>query len=372
MLDRLRGLLELETGGARRLRPMEGLRGVAVLLVFLQHYAVQSLIHVDLDGVALMLAQALRVIGNLGVVLFFILSGYLIHGTLLRRQPGFAAFMARRVERIYPAFLCVFALTAALHWLFATGQIPAEPAAAARLLLANLLLLPGVLAIEPLMAVAWTLSYEMAFYLVLGLIVPGLRMVRWPRAARIAFILGLAALVTGVCIFFPGDIGAFASPLPMLPFFAGMLLYELGETRLPAMPGWLALAVATADLLLDHRLVLLPLIREWCETIAMAMLCSAAFRGGNVAARAMSWTPLRWLGNMSYSYYLLHGLVVLTVFRGLAAWVGHGWPSATAFALLLPVFAASVAASLILFAMVERPLSLSRAGLRPAVLRASA
>jgi peptidoglycan/LPS O-acetylase OafA/YrhL len=151
-----------------------------------------------------------------------------------------------------------------------------------------------------------------------------------------------------------------------------MLLYELGETRLPAMPGWIALGVAAADLVLDHRLVLLPLTREWCETIALAMLCSAAFRGGNVASRAMSWTPLRWLGNMSYSYYLLHGLVVITVFRGLAALVGLGWPSGTAFALLLPVFAASVAASLVLFAAVERPLSLHPARARPAALRASA
>lgn len=64
-----------------RLLSMEGLRGLAVLLVFLQHYAyqMQSLSH--LDGISRVVIAALRSYGNLGVELFFVLSGYLIYGS---------------------------------------------------------------------------------------------------------------------------------------------------------------------------------------------------------------------------------------------------------------------------------------------------
>ena len=361
----LRRWLELADGPGR-MRPMEGLRGVAVILVFLQHYAVQTQLFVDLGPVSAELAAMARSFGNLGVELFFILSGYLIYGTLLRRNPGFLPFMARRVERLYPAFLAVFALAVAWHLLLRTGEIPAAPEAAVRVILANLLFLPGVVAMPPVLEVAWTLSWEMAFYLLLGLAVPGLRMAAWPRAGRIAFIIAGAAAVTAGSLAAPQGIGPFAAPLVALPFFAGMLLFEVKDTSRLTVPGGLAFAAGAGALLFARYVAPSRVALEWMETLALTVLCAAAFQDGNSAARLLAWEKLRWLGNMSYSYYLLHGVIVVATFRGLAWQVGLGWPSWAAWGLLPVTFALSVAASLGLFLAVERPFSLKPRRICPA------
>jgi peptidoglycan/LPS O-acetylase OafA/YrhL len=74
-----------------------------------------------------------------------------------------------------------------------------------------------------------------------------------------------------------------------------------------------------------------------------------------------SWTPLRWLGNMSYSYYLIHGLALKAGFLALAVVIAkqatHGWGW---FWLMLPLmFALSIVPSAMLFLFVERPFSLA-------------
>src|SRR5689334_17761984 len=75
-----------EIGGSNRSLPMEGLRGIAVFLVFLQHYSTQFLTYAQLSGVTLDIAQIWHRSGNYGVELFFVLSGFLIYGILLKRR----------------------------------------------------------------------------------------------------------------------------------------------------------------------------------------------------------------------------------------------------------------------------------------------
>ena len=88
-----------EIGGGGRLLPMEGLRGVAVGLVFLQHYGTQFSTYGQITGGTLAVARAFAHYGNDGVELFFVLSGYLIYGILLRKRPSFFSFMIRRAQR---------------------------------------------------------------------------------------------------------------------------------------------------------------------------------------------------------------------------------------------------------------------------------
>ncbi|HEY2847883.1 MAG TPA: acyltransferase family protein, partial [Pyrinomonadaceae bacterium] len=73
----------------KNVRPMEGLRGLAVSLVFLVHYV--ALIRPWIEGHPLLdqVADGMHTIGNTGVDLFFVLSGYLIYGILLKKQPHF-------------------------------------------------------------------------------------------------------------------------------------------------------------------------------------------------------------------------------------------------------------------------------------------
>ncbi|MDO9709517.1 acyltransferase family protein [Paracraurococcus lichenis] len=335
---------------AARSLPMEGLRGVAVLLVFLVHYC--SGVQVYLSGKALMLADGIHLLGNVGVDLFFVLSGYLIYGALMRRPQPFADFMARRVRRLYPAFAVVMAAYLVLsHILPAESKLPSGGREAAAYILANLLLMPGIFPIQPIITVAWSLSYEMAFYVTLPALVGGLRLRAWPAPVRVAVFLAAVVLAQVMHL-----------PHPRIGMFVcGMLLVE-------AMPALCAVA-ALRTRLDAAAIVAVPL----CATallyrsagafealfLTCFLLCAAALAGRGPVARSLSMRPLRWLGNMSYSYYLLHGLMLKAMFFALSHLpVAQHLGNAALWVLLPPAFAVTVGGSVALFLTVEWPLSL--------------
>lgn len=162
----LRARFELSRGGAgQNIRPMEGLRGFAVFLVFLVHYS--NLIRPWLlpESSLLEFAKALRLVGSSGVDLFFVLSGYVIYGSLISRAQPLGRFVLRRVRRIYPAFIVVLSGYVVLSLLAGReSKIPDGAGAGVVYIVSNVLLLPGLFPIEPLVAVAWSLSYEMFYY----------------------------------------------------------------------------------------------------------------------------------------------------------------------------------------------------------------
>lgn len=350
---------ELSRGeSGHNLRPMEGLRGFAVFLVFLVHYVtlVQPWVH---EGGAMgALLRGIHAVGNTGVDLFFVLSGYLIYGSLIARPQQFGRFMSRRVERIYPAFLAVFAIYVVLS-LLAPGQskLPADGGRAVLYLGANLLLLPGLFPIEPLITVAWSLSYEMFYYLAIPLVITMLGLRSRSGAWRIRFFALAALLIVAYC-------AAFGGHARLVMFISGILLHEVMAAGSLGTPRG---AIALLALLAGLAAMLLP----WSGSAAFAakvsilfvaffVLCLACFRDpAGPVARGFAWTPLRWLGNMSYSYYLLHGLSLKVAFAGLAVVLHAGDHGPWLFWALLPImFAATLVPTTALFLAVERPYSL--------------
>lgn len=361
-----------DINSAKRNLPMEGLRGLAVLLVFFVHY--HGLIGRWLreDSGTFAVSYFLSSIGHSGVDLFFVLSGYLIYGAVLSKRTPYLTFMKRRIERIYPAFLCVLAIYLVLSALFPSeSKIPARPLDAALYILANLLLLPGIFNITPIIAVAWSLSYEFFYYLLIPLIVGTFGMQRWPRLWRVVFFIALVILYTAGCVFGP------FSHLRLIMFVAGILLYEarhsyeLGRKITPRVDYLVLLAVAlTFPLIymLTDRQEILPLAlrpgrfglvyRELLLFVSFFAFTFACFDSRGVLRRIFSWRPLRWLGNMSYSYYLIHALTINAVATGLALIYPPENKSATLFWLLLPpVFFLTLVSSTLLFLFVERRFS---------------
>ncbi len=330
---------------------MEGLRGFAVTLVFLQHYSRQSLL-LDLSpGAAHVFAAAFRHYGNLGVELFFVLSGYLIYGHLVKRAPPFGRFMARRVQRIYPAFLCVLAMaTAALILVGPSARFPQSPWQGALYLAENVALLPGLFPIVPIVAVAWTLSYEMFFYLAAGVVVLGAKMDKMSRDTRLLIIAAIS------CAFFAAAFTHIPDfPMRMMPFFAGMLIAEGVGQRIPA---WLGLAAPIASFLVSSGNLLPPVWAEFFHTVAFFLLCAVCFRGIGLVSAWMRWAPIRWLGNMSYSFYLVHGFVVRAGMLLIAKVLAAPMPAWLFWALLPALYAAALGCSAVLFVAVEKPISL--------------
>jgi len=352
---------ELSRGGdAHNVRPMEGLRGFAVFLVFLVHYV--ALVNPWVTGQEELtgFAKALHAIGNSGVDLFFVLSGFLIYGSLIARPQKFGRFMWRRVVRIYPAFIAVFAVYVLLSVLMPSqSKIPPGLDQGLLYLLANALLLPGIFPIEPMITVAWSLSYEMFYYLAIPLVIAlcGMR-ARGPSWRAAFFALAAIAWLLYCAVF--------GGPVRLAMFVSGILLYESVQSR--TLLG-LKSGHALVALVLGLLATLLPVhggpgisIKVGALFVCFFVVCLVCFRyPAGWLPTFFTWTPLRWLGNMSYSYYLLHGLALKAAFVVLAVLLPTGQHGMALFWGLMPgMFAVTLVPTAILFLAVERPLSLAQ------------
>lgn len=359
LYQRLAAHFEISRHGsaASNIQAMEGLRGLAVLLVFFVHYVSLSkpwLPPADSEFNQLFIAFThwLHNFGNVGVDLFFVLSGYLIYGTVIKKPQPYLGFMRRRIERLYPTFTLVFLLYLLLSWLFpAQNKIPAELWPAVLYLCQNFLLLPGVFPIEPLISVAWSLSFEIMFYLLIPLLVAIARLRQWPVTRRILFFVALAALMIWLIPL---------SHKRSVMFVGGILLFDL--LRLNPVRRYHGLAGVTTVLALGlGQWLVLPAFAETALVLLWtSLLCYLAFSLPAVA-RPLCWPYLRWLGNMSYSYYLLHGLALNAGFLLL----GKLWPAtsgsiSTFVILLLPMFGFTLLSAAFLFIWVEKPWSLQQ------------
>lgn len=360
-MDWLRQRFELSRGGsAHNVRSLEGMRGFAVFLVFLVHYVTLIEPWISGDIALLEFAGAIHTIGNAGVDLFFVLSGYLIYGSMISRPQLFMRFMTRRVARIYPAFIAVFIIYLLLSFIFpAENKIPASPFEGILYLSQNFLLLPGLFHIEPMITVAWSLSYEMIYYLAIppAIALFGLRdrSSKW----RVTFFLSIAAIFTSYCAVYGGHVR-------LIMFISGILLHEaLNSSRPPAPHSLIGLIALGSGLLA----MLLPVtgtgaiaLKIGILFITFFILCLSCFRHTpNWLAKIFSWTPMRWLGNMSYSYYLLHGLTLKTAFLALTTILPETNHGTWLFWALLPVMlTVTLIPTATLFLTIERPFSLAQ------------
>jgi len=355
-------------GSSNNLQSMEGLRGFAVFLVFLVHFVSLSAPWLNETSALFPIANAVHSIGNAGVDLFFVLSGYLIYGSLIERKQVFLPYLKRRLQRIYPAFLVVLAAYLALSFLFpAESKLPEDSGEAALYVAENLLLLPGLLPIVPIITVAWSLSYEFFYYLVTPVVIGMLAL----RDRKVGQRIGLFAFL-GVTMLLIGAV--YGGHVRLTMFIAGILLFEISRHRLADLRSpWLAAAALVLGLLAT----LLPITGSAGQALETAILCLSFFllglhcfnRRSGWLVRALCWLPLRWLGNMSYSYYLIHGLTLKAGFLVFAKLVAPAAYGAWLVLELLPVmFVLTLVPAALLFLIIERPFSLvpATAKARPA------
>jgi len=174
--------------GAPRLDWLDLLRGVAALFVALHHatyYFTPRLRAGMVDWFAP---------GLYGVLVFFLVSGYIIPASL-ERHGQVRGFWIGRIARIYPLLILACAVTLVPFVLgvrgLRAGLQTYDPMTA---VLAHLTMLQDVLGVPNVINVLWTLSYEMLFYLlVVALFVTGTHR----RSAPVAVVLVVAALLAG-------------------------------------------------------------------------------------------------------------------------------------------------------------------------------
>jgi exopolysaccharide production protein ExoZ len=356
---------ELQAGAAGRLLAMDGLRGLAVTLVFFVHFDSLFAKLLPSTSALVRVSGALGSFGHVGVDLFFVLSGFLIYGGLIRARPKLGKYFARRARRVYPTFLAVFLVYLGLTFVF-PGESKLPQGHAVWYVLANLALLPGVFAIVPLITVAWSLSYEVFFYLTIPALIDLLRLRSVSRGARVAIVLALAAAITAFGEW-TGD-----PRVRTIMFAIGIVAYEALEAKSfrslveRSRGEFLVALLAVTVVFFEARPEVIGVGRLLIFAPALFFVAVFALGAPRGATRALSGAPLCWLGRISYSYYLIHGLA-LKALAMLAGRLLHGHTSPLGMCILLVAsFGFTLVAAQILYSLVEYPLSVSGPSPRPA------
>jgi len=324
-----------------RFRPdVEALRALAITLVLLFH-----------AGVAFVPG------GFVGVDVFFVISGFLITGLLVRELEGsgrirLAGFYARRVRRLIPAAVTVLAFVTVVTLSFAPAGYRAEygtDISSAAGYWANwnfaaraVNYLGSQVAPSPVQHY-WSLSVEEQFYVVwpvlLALVALGVRRWSWRIRPAMAITLGAVALPS-----FVWNVIETASNQPFAFFDTGARMWELSLGGLVAIgaPLWSRLprrfrmvgtavglgAIGVAALFV-HEEMAWPGTLALLPTVGTALVIASGSAGTHAPVMTGAlWRPLVWLGGMSYSLYLWHWPALIaareiwgpgTVWRGLAA-----------------------------------------------------
>lgn len=284
--------------------------------------------------------------GYLGVDFFFVLSGFILthvyQPALAQGRFDYWAFIVKRFARIYPmhvATLGVFLLLAWLAqrgalradpWLGAEALAPSERSAMFRALVANLTLIHAWGATNRLWfnLPSWSISAEWFAYLSYPLFVLARRRLPGGAGARVgiaaASLLVLALLVErglhGELTRLTWNLGI----LRILPeFLLGMLLYRLGETRTAGAraPLGFAASAAAAVAVLVAGATIARGQAPVCAALAVlgfaAMIFFAADATRHGRLRFLSASVPVYLGEISYSVYMVHLAVGLILFTAL-------------------------------------------------------
>ncbi|MFJ6154702.1 acyltransferase family protein [Micromonospora profundi] len=347
-----------------RLPSLTGLRWIAALLVFGFHAGTMRIIaEPDFKAVV----DAVFSLGLSGVQFFFILSGFVL---VWSARPGDSrrAFWRRRVAKIYPNHLVLWAAALLVAWWFAD---PVLPAAA----LENLLLLqawdprPGWF--YSINTVSWSLSCEFFFYLCLPLALPLLRRAR--PAVLWTLIVALPLLILAL---WPAQqlvpevsrwwFTQIFPPVRSLEFWLGAVAAELMRRGLWRGPGLTtATVIFVATWVAASQWIRAEL---WTTLLAVAyLLVITAAADADVRDRRSPWRsrPLVWLGEVSFAFYLVHVLVMTSVLRWSGDW-GTGFQGWRGPAVVLGFLVVSLILAGLLHRYVETPLMRRLAPRRPA------
>jgi peptidoglycan/LPS O-acetylase OafA/YrhL len=294
---------------------LEGLRAVAVVLVLLYHARIPGF-----TG------------GYVGVDVFFVLSGFLITGILLRERGttgriSLSNFYARRARRILPASALVLVVTVVAAALFMpplTLPDTTKDAAAAALYVSNMRF--GLQATDYLASQAsaspilhyWSLGVEEQFYVFW----PALVLLVCSRGGSVARRIGITALVVSLvslvgCVWLTGvdaPWAFFLLPTRAWELGIGAMLAVSGSwlmripSRAAAALGWAGLvAVAVSGMILSDETPF-PGTAALLPTLGAALVIAAGFGPSFVLApaRLLGTAIPRYIGRISYSLYLWH------------------------------------------------------------------
>jgi peptidoglycan/LPS O-acetylase OafA/YrhL len=326
---------EARTGA--RFGELDGMRAVALLSVFVFHYALPlpPLLRVGEPHLPLAL-RGYSVLPNLdiGVEIFFVLSGYLIFRPFAaanltgRPRPGLRDYFVRRALRIYPAYW------AALLVLWLVGWVHFEGGASVRHVVTEILLVHTYFTTATIDGIpqSWTLVVEVSFYAFVPLLAWALSRSR--LRGHVVTLVALAAIgfftrwymadhsLPRALTVLPPAMAALA-PGMLLAVVQVTALHERVPTAwlrrtLVSTAAWWTIALIAFLVMTDHAATYLffpfrgpsaEAWHQWLSPIVAAALVAPLVlrgRGGGIGRAVMRSNPLVWIGMVSYGAYLWH------------------------------------------------------------------
>lgn len=342
------------TTRAPRLPSLTGLRWMGALLVFGFHAGTMRII-AEPQWQAVM--GKVFSLGLSGVEFFFILSGFVLVWSYRDGESGWT-FLRRRAAKIYPNHVVTFLAALAVAAWFAD---PVLPWAA----IGNLFLVQAWIPLNgyfySINNVSWSLSCELAFYLCLPLVVPWLRRARTGvlRAVLVAAPLLILALWPGQHLVPEEQRWWFTQIFPVtrsFEFWMGAAAAELMRRNRWRGPG---LTTASLAFVATWAVAALWIRAEfWAALLAVAyLLVITAAADADVRGRRTPWRsrPMLWLGEVSFAFYLVHVLVMVTVLRLTGNW-GTGLPGWRGPLAVLGFLLLTLALAAVLHRWVEEPM----------------
>ena len=317
--------------GSARLDVVQVLRGVAALLVVGYHgVGYQTASHGD--GIEGFISRT----GASGVDLFFMISGFIMVYATRKSSGGAAAaaeFLAKRVARVFPVYLVVtlvYVLTMLVLGAFVGHtDITTDPGN----ILASVLMIPMDLGSIPpffggsVLHVGWTINYEMYFYAIFAVsILAG----RWQWFLLVSLFIGTLVcmpLLTGGYVTMdayyryanlPGYLNLVSSPM-IWEFLIGALVGRVYLSKFTMSKVAASLLMLFSVTFLAWFMISLTSLQRfgltgWALPYAMLLF---AFVVGSKSAPLRWPTALVWVGNVSFSLYLVHPLIIHPVFQAL-------------------------------------------------------
>lgn len=313
-----------DASSLRYVAGLDGLRAISMLLVVLFHYTSYfSSRLAGLDGAWPAIVRIAST-GWIGVDVFFVISGFLITTTLLKRSvdsvASYSTFIRRRAIRLLPAYvasLLIFTLVALLldphskvlknEYLLWTFTASLQSLLGDRVALADQ---------HFSMAHFWTLAVEWHFYLVFPILVARCRSYFRPAVALL-----LIAIAFRVICHFAGisDNGIYTFTLCRIDSIAAGCLLALVPARIgrrqsaaAAVLGavifisiWIALALADVPF---KTLAWLQTFGYTLLAVSLALMMYRVIHSSQRSAivRALEFKPLAAMGRASYSLYIWH------------------------------------------------------------------
>jgi peptidoglycan/LPS O-acetylase OafA/YrhL len=367
---------------------LDGLRFIAAASVLASH---GYFFIVLFENNALINGRNAPIVGlsTIGMTLFFVLSGFVIHYNYAATVPqpgGKRAFFVARFARLYPLFLAVFVIETVGAFIHADGKTDVLSPVPLYLTFTESWWFwvfgdhPATEAYSNASGLMWSLSTEAFFYAVYPLIAPALsRLAGWRLVAVWCIVAVLSAVVAYELTVYRGYLDnwvaiytgnpraaqnfahwlVFNSPwMRIFEFLIGALTAQYVMTvRLRTTPALMASVLAIALIAYAYlycNINLLPMggAITTCVAGAFGVLMGASATRGQFVSRLLSSRLMVIGGEASYSLYLLHYWIM----HNLGHWLGDRQNLPRRVALYLILMALSVVVSRITYLTYERPM----------------